>query len=199
MHGGKTPMGPGLRQFRHGRRSKFLPSRMAADYHACVDDPALTELRQDIATIDARIIDVLKRVDTGEAGVVWRKAQAAMAKFEREQAQGHVEAMEVVLGQVRHLIMRGASDHAAWDEVGNLIDRRRKLVDSEQRRIALASETLSAEQAMILLTVIVGIIQRHVTDREVLRAIASDFQVLGVTRPSRGDARLCPTASTAEG
>src|SRR3712207_8368067 len=30
MHGGKTPMGPGSPHFRHGRRSKFLPSRLAA-------------------------------------------------------------------------------------------------------------------------------------------------------------------------
>jgi hypothetical protein len=38
-HGGKTPIGPRLRQFKTGHRSKFLPSRMAADYYAAEQDP----------------------------------------------------------------------------------------------------------------------------------------------------------------
>ena len=70
MHGGKTPRGPASVHYKDGRHSRFLPARMFAAYKAAGLDPELMSLRQDLALLEARMIDVLQRVDTGEAGVV---------------------------------------------------------------------------------------------------------------------------------
>ncbi len=188
MHGGKSRIGPGSATFRHGRRSKFLPSRLAAAYQDAMSDPKLMELRRDIAMVDARIIDLLQRVDTGEANEVWHKAQAAMARFEREQAKGHVDGMQLALNRVWTLIRHGAEDYAAWREIGALIEQRRKLCDSEQRRLTLAHEMISADRAMVLVAVVVETVRRHVQDRTILGAIAADLQALGMaTLPAPAD------------
>src|SRR5215510_4129840 len=76
FHGGKTRLGPGSGTFKTGAWSKFLPSRMAADFDTAMRDPSLMTLRKEIATVDARIIDLFKRVDSGEAGAIWTAAQA---------------------------------------------------------------------------------------------------------------------------
>ena len=68
MHGGKTPRGPASVHYKDGRHSRFLPARMFAAYKAAGLDPELMSLRQDLALLEARLIDVLQRVDTGEAG-----------------------------------------------------------------------------------------------------------------------------------
>lgn len=176
-HGGKSPIGPGLPQFKTGRYSKFLPSRMAADFNAAMGDPELISLRKEIATVDARIIDVLKRVDTGEAGVIWQAAQAAMTRFDREWVKKDGDGMEAALADMRRLLTQGASDWATWRViVGELIDAKRKLVEAEQRRLTMAHESLTADRAMMLLSQVVQILQRHITDRRILGAIAADIQ-----------------------
>jgi hypothetical protein len=163
----------------HGHYSTFLPSRLVAHYQAAVHDPELLELRRDIALTEARIIDLLQRVDTGESGAIWRQVQAAMRRFRREQAKGNIEAMQHALGQVDRLITQGAADYAAWHEVGELLEQRRRLVDSETRRLAASHDILTSEQAMVLLAQVVAAIQRHITDKAVLSAIAQDVQALG--------------------
>jgi hypothetical protein len=71
FHGGKVPRGPALPQFRHGRYSRFLPSRLAATYQTAAKDPELLSLRRELALVDARLDDLLQRVDTGESGALW--------------------------------------------------------------------------------------------------------------------------------
>jgi hypothetical protein len=52
-------------------------------------------------------------------------------------------------------------------------------VESEQRRLTLTHEMLSRDQAMALVGQVVDILQRHVTDRDILNAVALDMQALG--------------------
>jgi hypothetical protein len=179
LHGGKTPLGASAGRYIHGRYSKFLPARLFAAYQDAAHDPQLLELRRDIALTDARIVDLLERVDSGESGAIWRAAQAAMAQFRRAQTQGDVEAMPRALGQVDQRLTQGHADYAAWDEVLALIAQRRKLVESEQKRVTRATEVLTVERAMTMLAQVVGIIERHVSDRGILQRIALDMQALG--------------------
>src|SRR5688500_13133655 len=132
-HGGRSRLGPGSGLYKDGRYSKFLPARMAADYQAAKDDSKLLELRDNIATVDARLIDLFKRVDSGEAGAIWKEAQAAMSRFRDAQAKNNVDAMMLAVTQAERLIGQGAGDYAAWSEIGGLIEQRRRLVDSEQK------------------------------------------------------------------
>ena len=179
MHGGKTPRGPASVHFKSGKYSKFLPSRLFAECAAAAQDPELLSRRRDIALTEARITDILQRVDTGESGALWRAAQAAMAKFALEQARGHVEGMQLALATVQRLISSGADDYAAWQEIGALLEQRRRLCESEQRRLTLAHEVLTAEQATVLLGRVVDVISQHVRDRQALAAIALELQGLG--------------------
>jgi hypothetical protein len=176
FHGGKTRMGPGSGTFTTGKFSKFLPSRMAADFDAAMGDPELVSLRKEIATVDARIIDLYKRVDKGEAGTIWEELHEGWASLERAQARAEAGAYQAAFDHVKRIVAKGYSDTAAWAEVCKQIDLRRKLVDSEQRRMTLAHESLNSDRAMMMMARMVGIIQKHVTDRGILGAIAADMQ-----------------------
>src|SRR5579871_5515650 len=65
MHGGKTPRGPALPQYKHGRYSKVLPADLAARYAEARTDQELVAFRDDIALVDARLADVLARLGQG--------------------------------------------------------------------------------------------------------------------------------------
>ena len=66
MHGGKSLRGVAASNFRHGRYSKALPEKLAAAYHRSMNDPALLNLRSELALIDARLYELAERFKAEE-------------------------------------------------------------------------------------------------------------------------------------
>lgn len=175
MHGGKTPRGAALPQTTHGRYSQDLPTRLASRFAASQADPDLLNLNTEIAVIDARISDVLRRVDTGESGQTWRELKDTYtAMVEAQRAKDGAEVARL-LNELGALIRHGHSDYAAWADVRTLIDQRRKLVESEGRRRKDMQDMITSEKAMVLVTSLVATVRRHVHDRDTLARISADL------------------------
>ena len=176
VHGGLTPGGIASASYKHGRYSKYLPARLAGRYEEAAADPDLLVLRQDIALVDARLADLLKRVDKGESGHLWRDLKVTWEKLEA--ATDDKDARTEALRMIRELIKRGASDSATWSEIHGTIDQRRKLVESERKRLVEMQQVITAERAMVMLSVILDIIKTHVTDRNTLASISEEIRRL---------------------
>ena len=186
MHGGKTPRGMALPQTKGGRYSRDLPTRMADRYAEALRDAVLLELREEIALLDARLADVLGRVDSGESGAAWATLGRLMRAYRRAQAEGHTTEAEIAAAELERVIDGGMQDHAAWSEVRSLIDQRRRLVESERKRLVEAQQTISVEQAMLFVTALAEAARRHVTDPRVLAAMSEDIErVLSAADPAR--------------
>lgn len=181
IHGGATPSGLAHPQTKTGRYSKHLPTRLAASYAEAQSDQQLLELREDIALLDARLADVLARVDTGESGAIWRRLVQAKGDYHKAKAKDKDHALDLLLG----LIEEGAADYAAWEDVRALLDQRRRTVESERKRLVEMQQTITAERAMLLIGAISGIIRAHVTDPTQLAGIAADLA--GLVGPAARD------------
>jgi hypothetical protein len=179
MHGGQSLRGPAHPNFRTGRYSKVLPTRILARYREAEQDADLTSLRSELALVDARLGDLLARVDTGESGVLWRALLHAHRTFKRYKETGNVVKMREALADMESRLDVGGPDYEAWREIQALIEQRRKLADSEARRLVVLQQMISAERLTVLLGAIVDIVARHVPDRQVLSKIATDLQRLG--------------------
>ena len=130
MHGGKTPRGPANANYIVGG-IQFLPARMFAAYRDAALDPELMSLRQDLALLDARIIDVLNAwIPARQAAFGWRCARHGHDC--RRSRAGDVDGYQEAFADVARLVNNGVGDTAAWRDVGALIEQRRKLVESEQ-------------------------------------------------------------------
>lgn len=175
VHGGLTPSGPASPHWKDGGRSKYLPKRLLDDYQASLDNPDKLVLDEDIALIDARLSDVLRRVDSGESGQVWRDLREAKREYEAAQRARDTAAVAVAVNTIMDLISRGTHDSAAWAEVTGLIERRRKLVESERKRLVEAQQLVHRDQAAALLGLLVDAVRRHVRDDATLRAITNEY------------------------
>lgn len=185
LHGGKSLAGIASPAFRHGRYSKHLPTRLAATYEEAAADTELLALREDIALLDARLEDLLARVDTGESGRLWQAAQQAFWKFRAASDSKRPEKMREALIELEHTIGRGVSDYAAWNEITAMLEQRRKLVESERRRLVDMQQMITTERTMVLLAAVVDTVRKHVEDRNALSAIAADIRAL-VSVETRG-------------
>lgn len=175
VHGGVSLSGPASGTFKTGRYSKVLPVRLAARYQEAASDPDLLALREDIALLDSRLADVLGRVDTGEAGSLWRLARDEFATLDAAIKDSDAKALTASMGRLRGLLGKGVSDYAAWGEIGDLLEQRRKLVESERKRLVELQQMMTTEQAMTLVAALGNIIRTHVTDRTTLQAISAEL------------------------
>jgi hypothetical protein len=182
-HGGSIPRGLGLPQTRTGRYSKDMPTRMAARYAEAQQDPELLVLRDEIALLDARLADVLARVDTGESGALWSQLAKSWEAYIKAQYSAKPIAektaeMRARLDEHAALLERGRADYAAWAEIGTLLDRRQRFVESERKRYVEMSQMVSLEQAMLFLGAVTDAIRRHVTDQATRAALGRELELL---------------------
>jgi hypothetical protein len=178
MHGGRTLMGLAAPRLKTGRYSKFLPTRLAAEYERAARDPELLALRHELAVVDVRINDLLGRVDTGEAGRLWHHARAAWQTFKHAQAEDRPLMQARAVLELDGLLEQTVGDYAAWHEIIQLIEQRRKLVESEVKRLVTMQQMMTKEQAMLWLGTLVAILKRHIGDRETLQKISLDLTAL---------------------
>lgn len=173
VHGGLTPGGIASPHFKTGRHSKHLPERMAEKYQESINDPELLALDAEISLVDARLEDLLSRVDTGESGALWKTAQSVFFDFRNANASGDQDKMTVALTELNRILNLGVDDYKAWDEIGNMLEQRRKLSESERKRRMDMEVVITVERQMVLLGAVVALIKENVTDRKSLQAIST--------------------------
>ncbi len=179
VHGGKSPVGMASASFKTGRHSKYLPQRLMARYAEAVEDATLIELRDEVALTDARLSEVLAGVDTGESGALWAKLKVAFRRYQ-DALRDPTKMIQapLYLDECGELIQQGLSDAYAWAEISTLIEQRRKLVESEAKRLKDLNQNITAEKAMVLISALSGAVKRHVTDPDQLRAVARELAQL---------------------
>lgn len=183
IHGGKSLAGPASPSLKTGRYSKYLPERLKDRYDQARADEELLFLREEIALLDSRLADLLQRVDTGESGALWANLTKVWADLQRAE-EGSTEYLQAWI-KVDELMKAGTTDYLAWQELQAVIEQRRKLVESERKRVVELQQVITAERAMVLLSVVVDVVRRHVTDRNALAAISADIGKLVAREPGR--------------
>jgi galactokinase len=169
--------------YKTGKYSKYMPERLLERYHQAEKDKRLLELRDEIALVDARLTDLLIRVDTGEAGALWEQARKAFTEFKLANIKQDLEKQQSALFELSAILEKGQQDYMVWDEVGKVIEQRRKLVESERKRMVEMQQMITAEQAMVLLTNVASIIKESVTDVSIRNAIIEQLIRFSVSTP----------------
>lgn len=192
-HGGKSPGGIASPRTKHGRYSRYIPSRLSERYDEAAADTELLAMRDEIALTDARLADVLKRVDRGDSGDLWKQLKAALADVHNMRSLGLSDAGP--MGDLKRIIDRGLADWAAWDEVAKLLEQRRRLVESERKRLVEMQQVVTVERAMLLVSAITESVRRHVHEPRALAAIHADLgRLLAIDPPRAGDPGAGPDA-----
>ncbi len=73
---------------------------------------------------------------------------------------------------------------AVWGTLEPLIEQRRRLVESEHKRLHVLHSVITAEQLMLLLATITNVIRAHVHDRQALSAISLELKRLMDAHPA---------------
>jgi hypothetical protein len=178
MHGGKSPSGIASATYKTGRYGRAVPLRLLERMREALGDDELLSLHDDIALIDVRIADLLSRVDRGESGDVWTALQLAYRGLRAAGQAADLNRINLALTAIGDLITRGYADYVSWQAVGAALEQRRKLVESERKRIVALQQTISAAQASALMQALLDSVKANVKDKAALAAIQATFRRL---------------------
>lgn len=187
VHGGKTPEGSALPQFKHGRYSRSLPEKLAERYQEAAADPELLSLREDVALLDARLSQLIGRADTSESAEAWSRVQKALKDLRKAEAGGKPDRKKEARWALEGAIEQGGRDIEVWAEIGDHLERRRKLTESERKRLIEMEQMVRADQAMSFVAAVVASVRRHVEEPKILAAISADIAALVHKDVSSGD------------
>ena len=103
-----------------------------------------------------------------------------LSKNRHDAAEARSEGTEMAeaFQKLRKLIREGSGDTWAWREVNSQIALRMKLAESERRRLVELSQTITVEQALLLIGQLTGIINTEVKDPKERAAIARQFRAI---------------------
>ena len=177
-HGGTVKRGIAHHNYKHGRRSKYLPQRMLASFAAAYSDPDKLAMDAELAVLDARLDEVLSSIDSGASDRHWRAVQAAWEAVETARLAHDLTRLPVLMETVGALITQGSAAQEVWDDVRSLIRDRQRLVESERKRLIEAQHVVSVEHAMLLNHLLIDAVRRHVSDADILRAVADEWHRL---------------------
>lgn len=193
MHGGKTPRGKDLPQTKHARYSEDLPDRLAERFEEAVADQELYDLHTETALLQARISDLLKRVDSGESGHLWRQLGQVWSLYMEALTIGDEDEIVLKRRQIGDLIERGGADYKAWEELAKTVEQKRKLAELDRKRQVDLHLTIPVQRLTALVLMLNDSIRanavRHVSDdnerRRFLAATSTDIR--GVLSVGAGD------------
>ena len=133
-HGSKSPRGIASPNLTHGRYSQALPGRLLERYHTALADGVLLELRDEVAVLEARLVEVLGRAEHDEAA--WPEARELIQERRRlveserkrlveQQQMLSVEQAMTLLAAVADTVRRHVRDRdtlaAISAELGRLV------------------------------------------------------------------------------
>lgn len=149
VHGGPNPARDfyGTGRMSTGERSSFPLVRLAAKYRQMAKNGNVLSNRQSIDIIDARIVQLLERVDVEEAPErvaklygLWTEYSAARSGGRSDEALGIAKKLDDEFEKIYH-------DYQAWKQIFEAIDIRGKAVEREFKILAQIKALITVEQA----------------------------------------------------
>lgn len=162
-------------KLRLGRWADKIPSQLKPDYIEALHDPEILSMQDEIALVNTRLGEVLRTatsyIDPAELGAAVTALGSALAAKDQSMIQAHYNRLQ-------DLATNHGNSERAWSYAMKLTDRRRTLVEAENRRLVQKDMFMAREQVQRYAATIVEIVTRHVHDRATLAAIGADVRTL---------------------
>ena len=131
--------------------------------------------RMAINLIDQRVMQLIERIDVGEAPERMKNLYAQWQALEDAKKYQRQAEIVVLTKTINAEFEKAYHDYAAWNQMIEVLDLRRKHVDSEIKVIKEMKAILTAEQAYKLVAKLMAVCIRLIKDPKLLRQINVEF------------------------
>lgn len=197
-HGGKVPRGERAAHFTTGKYSKELRRDILDNYYRSLDSGSQLDQSHEIALYDARIALLLRQATGGreitEVLVELLTIKNELAEWvEPPEENAEVAsapkfsklAVQSIISRIDDVLEEFKNERRKWEEIYQVIENRRKLIESERKAIVDSQRMMTEQQALVLMAALVNIIRKHVDDPDTRNAIAAELVSIGTLPASQ--------------
>lgn len=174
-HGGLSLEGIASPNAKDLKYSKALPKRMLARYREALKDETALHQKHEIAMVEARIEDLIKKADEGVSYKLLELLRKYALAYQRAWRRDDAAQMASSLTDLFNAIERDWQDYATWDDIKKWVTTAQRLRESERKRLLEEQQMMRRDEVMGLMHSVAESVKRHVTDPEALRGISLDI------------------------
>ena len=185
LHGGMSTGRPLI----HGRRSKFLPRRLAERVEEGISDPNLISVLEDVALIDALISEECENLGEDKPAELWTEATELFQTYDRLRA-GSVEERAKAAGAyigLKAILEKGEGLYRRIGRIMTMAEQKRKLSETEMKRLVHLKQFVSVVELAVFAAKLQALISETVKDKKERDALALGIIELFRPNPSEGD------------
>ena len=191
LHGGRSLAGVASGAFKHGRYSRYLPKGLRKQYEQTKHDPQLLSHEPDLRLMDVRLQNLLNELGKSDPRKAIETIKASWGLFQRSRTVPGMNPAEYLDKVGEAILAHQNQANEIWDSIERVTEQRRKLLESETRRIQQNANSMSGEQILALIEYIVDVLRESVqkyADRliasKILNQVTTDIGVV-VSRPDQ--------------
>lgn len=164
-HGGKSPKGLDHPRTVHGGYSRYLPERLIDKYHDAESNEDLANLKSEMALITTRLYELSEKVQDTAGKIQYANLYNTYERY-KSAKRADQESAHYILLEFESMLVSVKEDLKVWDEIASLIDTKRKLVDSEFKKMKTMNQFVEVEKVMLLMGGLMDIVVREIEDLE---------------------------------
>lgn len=168
-HGGKSLSGIAHPNFKHGRYSKHLPTRLQARYEEAENDPQLLSLRRSLALLQTRLLELLERLEEQPSGRTWLQLQECLQTYDEARRD---DKRLAAMSRLREIIQCGVDDAECWNEIRSILSDHGDIARKEVKMLAEKQMTVSVQESNVMLGMVAHAIITIVKDVEERKALS---------------------------
>lgn len=178
LHGGKSLRGIASPSYKGKGLTKDMPARLAERFREAQQDDELLSLRNDVALVQAMIGEQLSLISQGDSGDIFIQAKQTYRELlSALRSENNVESTRL-LALLGEIIENGYKDEIAKEEIRKSLELKRKLSDSEKKRLVDLKQMITTEELMLVVGALVDSVKRNVNDSKALQSISQDLRRL---------------------
>jgi len=168
--------------FKHGRFSKHLPAQTAARAEEARTNPRLLSLSDNIAVLEARLAELFAALERGESPSLWETLRTTWTRLHQAFAAGDGVGMQAAERDMERLLAVGGNQAAAWTEIGDVMLKQARLVQTEVKTLQSLQQMITVQQNQLMLGAVMNVLVeavREYTDvpsgRKILMAVQQEM------------------------
>ena len=178
LHGGAATGRPII----HGRRSKFLPVRLAERVADGMSDPNLISVLEDVALIDALIADECQGLGEDTPAQLWAKASEVAYSMKLNLVTEDFNQLAKQVEILIQIMNNGEGIYQRISRILNMTEQKRKLSETEMKRLVHLKQFITATELAVIGAQLLTLINENVKDSKERDRIAAGL--VSLFRPS---------------
>lgn len=175
FHGGRFAKGVQNHLYKTGRYSKYVPEGLLSRYKDAMEDEDYLDGRAEIATATTRIGMLWERLQNSGSSEAWRELKECYESVQNASKVNDVEGLRANLDRIGEIVTAAGETEAVWADMYEALEMRSKLVDRDWKRQRDMKKVMTLQQAMDMVSMIVGAVTRHVGEKKTLQLINNDI------------------------